>query len=226
MTIVLITAVYATYAAFWVRFLMHALVWWKAVQRSSPEAPAPISVKACVLTMADAVLFARLFRVDPALWFAEWSFHSSLLLVLLRHLRYFLDPVPMWVWSMQTPGLIAGFILPLALLLILVIRLKRRKEQYSSKLNLFLLTLVLGISLIGLLMNLWFRPNLVDVKLFVLGFLGLSPSPVPEQGLFLVHFSMVLLLLPFLPTHVFTAPFVMMEARKRQQTLQQVMHDE
>jgi len=226
MTIVVITAVYAAYIVFWARFLMHALVWWRAVQRSSPEVPAPSSIKACALTFLDSVLFARLFRVDPALWFAEWSFHASLLLVLLRHLRYFLDPVPAWVWAVQTPGLIAGFLLPFTLGLVFAIRSSRRDEQYTSRPNMILLLLVLLLSVKGLVMNLWLRPNLVDVKLFVLGILRLDPSPLPAQGLFLIHFAMALLLFAFIPTHIFTAPIVMMEARKRQQALRLVMHDE
>ena len=34
---VLILAAYAVYAAFWIRFLLHALVWWRAAGRLTPE---------------------------------------------------------------------------------------------------------------------------------------------------------------------------------------------
>ena len=50
------------------------------------------------MTALDVVFLGRVFVVNPALWFGEWVFHASFLLVLLRHLRYFLDPVPAWVW--------------------------------------------------------------------------------------------------------------------------------
>ena len=90
-----------------------------------------------------SLFLGRVFMVNPALWFGEWIFHASFLLVLLRHLRYFLNPVPAWVWSMQTPGLIAGYILPLSLAYILIIRLLTTREKYASPANMVLLGLVL-----------------------------------------------------------------------------------
>ena len=90
----------------------------------------------------------------------------------------------------------------------------------------FLLGLVLVIGSIGMIMNLWLTPNLMDVKFFARGFLCFSPAPAPESLLFLTHFLLVLVLVPFLPTHIFTAPLVMMEARKREQALRLVMHEE
>jgi len=44
--------------------------------------------------------------------------------------------------------------------------------------------------------------------------------------LFLLHFSLVLVLVPLLPTHILTAPLVMLEARKRDLGLPLVMHEE
>jgi nitrate reductase gamma subunit len=223
---VLIFAAYAVYAAFWLRFAMHALVWWRAKRRleGSMTTSRP-GFKACALSASDIVLFGRLFMMNPALWLGEWVFHASLFLVLLRHLRYFLDPVPGWVWSMQTPGLIAGYILPLALAYVLVVRLLAEKVRYASAANVFLLALVLMISSIGLLMRLWFLPNLVDVKLFALGLLCFKPGTLPGSLWFALHFGLVLVLVLFLPTHIFTAPLVMIEARKREQQLRLVMHD-
>jgi hypothetical protein len=89
----------------------------------------------------------------------------------------------------------------------------------------FLLLLVLAISVVGLVMNIWFRPNLVDAKLFMLGIAAFRPVEPPASSLFLLHLGLVLALVPFLPTHIFTAPLVMLEARKRQQALPAVIHD-
>ena len=225
---ILIVAAYGVHAAFWIRFFAPALVWWRAVQRLSPPAaaPAPRSrVKACALTAADVFFFGRLLVVNPALWLGEWVFHVSFLLVLLRHLRYFLNPVPAWVWNIQFAGMMAGYVLPFSLAYILVIRLLTAGEKYASRANVFLLGLVLAISSIGLIMHLWFTPNLVDVKLFALGLVCFKPAPAPESLLFMTHFILVLVLIPFLPTHIFTAPLVMMEARKREQALRLVMHE-
>ncbi len=183
-------------------------------------------MKACALTAVDVLLFGRLFKVNAALWLGEWVFHASFILVLLRHLRFFLNPVPGWVWSVQTAGLIAGYVLPASLAYILAVRLLTKREKYAAPANVFLLALVLVISSLGLLMRQWFTPNLVDAKLFVLGILCMKPAPAPDSLLFAAHFVLVLVLVLFLPTHIFTAPFVMFEARKRERGLYQVMNDE
>jgi len=222
----LIIAAYAVYAAFWIRFTMHAVVWWRATRRLASVLPSPrVTKKACALTALDIIFFGRLLKVNAALWLGEWVFHGAFLLVLLRHLRFFLNPVPDWVWALQMPGLIAGYILPFALIYILVVRLLTKHERYASPANMFLLALVLVIGSIGLVMNLWFKPNLVDVKLFALGLACFKPVAAPDSLLFALHFGLVLVLIAFLPTHIFTAPLVMLEARKREQALHLVMHE-
>jgi len=224
---ILIIAAYGVYAAFWIRFLLHALAWWKAeTGRYSPVGYPPSTIKTWALTLRDVVLLWRLLKVNPALWFGEWVFHVSFLAVLLRHLRYFLEPVPSWVWWVQVPGLIAGYILPLSLLYILAVRLLSEREKYSSPANLFLLGLVLAISSIGVMMHAFFKPDLAGVKLFLLGILAVNPAPLPASALFLAHFALVLVLVIFLPTHILTAPLVMLEARKRDLALPMVMHEE
>jgi nitrate reductase gamma subunit len=225
---ILIAAAYAVYAAFWMRFFTHFLVWWRTAwrfegPRASAERP---SLKACALAAVDVVFLGRLLRVNAALWAGEWTFHAAFFLVVLRHLRFFLDPVPAWVWWAQTPGLIAGYILPFSLAYILAVRLIAKREKYASAANMFLLGLVLVISSLGVLMYACFKPNLVDVKLFVLGILGFKPAALPQSALFVTHFGLFLVLVPFLPTHIFTAPLVMLEARRREQALRTVMHDE
>jgi nitrate reductase gamma subunit len=221
----LIVAVYAVYAAFWFRFFVHARAWWRATQRITEPVTPRVRGKACALTATDMFFFNKLFRLNPGLWFGEWVFHATLMLVLLRHLRYVLNPVPACVWWVQTPGLIAGYILPASLVYILVIRLLTNQEKYAAPANVFLLGLVLVISCIGLVMQTFFKPDIVNVKLFILGLIRLSPVAVPGSLLFVLHFSLVLLLVPFLPTHIITAPLVMMESRKREQALHLVIHE-
>ncbi len=223
---ILILAAYCVFAAFWLRFFAHVLVWWRAVQRLQAPADSRSTLRACALTALDTMLLFRVLNANPALWIGEWAFHTSFLLVVLRHLRYVLDPVPLWVWWLQTPGLIGGYILPFALAYILGIRLLTKHEKYAAPANMFLITLVLLISSIGVVMHAWYKPDLVAVKLFSLGILSLHPAAAPESLLFLTHFTLALVLVPFLPTHIFTAPLVMMEARKREQALHLVMHDE
>ena len=228
MDTILIIAAYGAYAAFWIRFLLHALLWWKAVARPAAFAgpAAPSSVKVWALSARDVVLFWRLLMVNPALWFGEWVFHVSFLLVLLRHLRYFLSTVPEWVWWVQVPGLIAGYVLPLSLVYILIVRRFSAGEKYSSPVNMVLLVLLLVISSLGLLMITVFRTDVVMVKLFIQGLLSFSWAAVPGSIPFVLHFSLVLVLVLFLPTHILTAPLVMLEAEKREQAHHLVIHEE
>jgi len=44
----------------------------------------------------EVALFESLFKSNKWIWLFGWLFHVSLLLVVLRHLRYFTDPV--WFW--------------------------------------------------------------------------------------------------------------------------------
>lgn len=224
---ILIAAAYAVYVAFWLRVFMHFLVWWGAGRRFEGHRASigRSSAKAYAFTVLDIVFFGRLFKGGAALWFGEWIFHFSFLLVMLRHLRFFLNPVPDWVWWAQTPGLIAGYLLPLSLAYILVVRLLTKLEKYASPPNLLLLGLVLVISATGVLMHGWFKPDVAGAKLFVFGILNMEQAALPESLLFAAHFVLVLVLVPFLPTHIFTAPLVMLEARKREQVRRMVMHD-
>ncbi len=222
-----IIAAYGVYGAFWARFFLHAIPWWRAMRRFRVSAPAGrvFRFRACALAAGDVALFARLWKTNPVLWVGEWVFHVSLLLVIVRHLRYFLEPVPHWVWSMQLPGTIAGYVLPLSLVYILVVRLLTGREKYTSPANLSLLVLVLVISSIGVLMHTLYTPNLVDVKLFAAGLACFRPAPPPESLWFAAHFGLFLILVLYLPTHIFTSPLVMLEARRREQELKLVMHE-
>jgi nitrate reductase gamma subunit len=223
----IIVATYAVIAAFYVRLGLHGLSWWEAARRSPPSQPPGIgpTTRAVAGAAVDIAFLRRLFMVNPALWIGEWVFHASLLLVILRHLRYFLNPVPAWVVWAQTPGWIAGFLLPGALLYILSIRLLTGQEKFSSPANLLMLLDVLGIGITGLLMSTRYRADLAAVKLFALGIVTFNPVAPPLGALFLSHLGLVLALLLYVPSHVFTAPLVMMDARSREQELRRVLHD-
>jgi len=224
---IIIIAVYVVYAAFWIRFFLHTLAWWRgrAEDMVAVLPKRPPLLKTWALTLRDVVLFWRLLKVNPALWFGEYLFHSTFLLVVLRHLRYFLDPVPPWVWDLQLSGLIAGYVLPFSLVYILAVRFFSEREKYSSPANVLLLALIIAISSIGVLMHAFFKPNLVDVKYFALGLLSLAPAPLPTGVLFPLHLALVLVLVALVPSHIVTAPLVMLEARRRELGLPQVMHE-
>ncbi len=222
-----IVATYAVIAAFYLRLGLHALRWLQAAVRfkAGPSSGAATTVRAAADTALDIMMLRRLLIVNPALWVGEWVFHASLFLIVLRHLRYFLEVAPFWVRWSQTPGWIAGFLLPAALLYIFAVRLLSGQEKFSSRANLLMLLNVLAIGATGLLMSTRYRVDLVAVKLFALGIVTLNPSPPPQNAIFMVHLALVLALILYIPGHVFTAPLVMLDARRRDRERQEVMHD-
>jgi len=226
MKIFLLVIAYLVYAAFWGRFVSHILIWCRSSQnlKTVPLCISRPSPSLCLIMAVDIIFFRRLFNENKMLWIGSWTFHVSFILVTLRHLMYFFYPVPACITYIQPFGLVAGYILPVSLFYLLAIRIAGR-EKYVSYHNFFLLGMVLLISLSGLLMRIFFRPDLVDVKGFILGILKFRPDLLPDSPLFFIHFSLVLLLVPFLPLHIFAAPVVTMESGRREAGLRMVMHD-
>ncbi len=219
-------AVYAVYAAFWVRFLLHLALWWHARARDE-EPPEPRSrARALLLGAADIALFGRLFMVNPALWFAEWGLHLCLLLSGLRHLRFLFTPVPAWISLLEVPGRAAGYLLPLAATHILVVRLFTRQEKYAAPANLRLLGIVFLAAASGVAMDAGNLAELVGVKAFAMGVVTFAPAAAPASPVFLMHLALALLVALLLPSHVLAAPLVMIAARRRDEALHRIMHGE
>jgi len=150
--------------------------------------------------MGDALWFPSLFKGDKILWLGGILFHAFLWLVILRHLRYFLYPIPGWVEGLQTIGLYAGYLIPLPLALLLVRRLVTERNLYISILgDYFALVLLLGITISGVLLLLFFRTYVVDVKDMVLGLVHFDPRVSEPHWLFGLHFFLVMVLLIYFP---------------------------
>ena len=56
--------------------------------------------------LREVTLFQSLFSSNKWIWLFGWMFHVALLSVLLRHLRYFTEPVWGWVALIQPFGLL------------------------------------------------------------------------------------------------------------------------
>ena len=226
MAIILIAVAYLAYAAFWVRLSLHAVVWLRAArqQAAGPSAATGKPLHAFAMTLIDLLLFRRLFASNKPLWLGSWAFHTAFFIVILRHLRFFLEPVPDCIVRVQPFGVFAGYLMAFSLAYVIFLR-TATKTKYVSYQNYMILGLVFLISATGLLMRNYFPPDLVEVKSFVMGLVAMRPAPLPAGFFFSLHFFFVLLLVPFLPFHLFTAPFVAFEARKREFRLDKVMHD-
>ncbi|MEJ2696060.1 MAG: hypothetical protein P8013_05380 [Candidatus Sulfobium sp.] len=224
MAILLTVLVYCVYAAFCWRVILHSLIWYRATGGTRQVAALSRleALRAWVETAADVVLFRRLFHENGLLWISAWIFHISFLFVVVRHLRYFMNTVARCIVDLQTLGLIAGYILPASIVSIAFVRMAGR-EKYVSRFNYFVLGLVFLIGVSGIMLHV-FRVDLVGVKEFVLGIFTFSFRPVPHSPLFIVHFLLVLILVLSLPFHLFIAPVIMHEARRRESELKRLLH--
>lgn len=225
MGIVLTLCTYLALLLFFGVAFSRFLTLWNASRAIRAVSPQNLRDPFLVVKMAGDIFFlARLLKTNDLLWIGEWIFHGSLLLVVLRHLRFILDPVPGWVSCLQTPGLIAGYIFPVSLISILLMKLGKEKGYFPSY-NFFLLVLLFLIGVSGLLVKTVFLTDISAVKSFMLGVFAFSPADPPSSLLFSVHYILALILLTCLPSHIFTAPFVIMEARRRDEGLRTVMHE-
>ena len=163
--------------------------------------PAPGSRLGVVRRLVgDVLLFPNLFRGDKLLWAGGFLLHIFLWLVILRHLRYFLYPVPGWVAAIQTLGLYAGYLIPLPLAFLLARRLVIDRVLYISILgDYFALVLLLAIAVSGVLLKVFFRTYIVDVKALVLGLVHFQPLMADAHWLFSLHFLLVMALLIYFP---------------------------
>ncbi len=223
---ILTIAAYISCAVFLGRLIWHALSWIKAEKRPS-VCPGVEGISAGTMAEAllDMIFFRRLFKTNRVLWIASWAFHISLLLIILRHAWYFMDPVPDFIILMEPAGIKAGYVLPFSLMLLLLLRMAAGRDRYISQYNIFLITVLFMISVTGLLMGIFFQPDVLDVKDFISGILAFKPYALPDSTLFVVHFILVLILIPFLPFHLITAPVITMEARRREDGLEMVLHE-
>ncbi len=218
---------YAATLAFLGGILSRFLILWKAYRSMGPVMTSgpKMTPAAFIKAAGDMVFLGRLLKVHDVLWAGEWIFHWSLVLVVLRHLRYFFNPVPGWIAFIQPAGIIAGCVLPLALIYILTVKLVIEKG-YAPSYNFFLLALILLTGATGILLRTASRTDITQVKIFVLGILSFRPEAAPGGLLFIVHYMLVLLLVLYLPSHIFTAPFVMLDAREREEELKRLIHEE
>ncbi|MDD5471540.1 MAG: respiratory nitrate reductase subunit gamma, partial [Sideroxydans sp.] len=140
-----------------------------------PTTPAPTTRTGVVFRMTrEVVFFESLFKANLWTWSMGWLFHASLLLVTLRHLRYFTDPVWGWVAFIQPFGIYAGITMLLGLCGLWVRRLFVERIRYISTPSDHLwLALLIVIAISGLMMQFVSHTDVVAVKSYFLGLLHL-----------------------------------------------------
>ncbi len=159
------------------------------------------------------------YEWEKWLWLFALAFHYSFLVVLIRHLRFFTEPIPAFVTLVeQLDGFFqigsapfSGFMLPGAMLsglvllgavsLLLLRRLWVAQVRYISlPADYFPLFLIIGIAFTGVLMRYLLKVDVISIKELTLGLVSFRPE-IPEGigVLFYVHLFLVSVLLAYFP---------------------------
>ena len=166
-----------------------------------PTTPAPTTRSGVVFRMVkELTIFESLFKSSKWTWLFGWLFHFGLLLVLLRHLRYFTDPVWAWVTFLQPFGKYAAFIMLAGLAGLWARRIFVDRVRYiSAPSDHLMLLLLIAIGATGALMTFVNHADIVALKAFLLGLMAFDWSPLPNDFVLIVHLSLVILLMIIFP---------------------------
>ncbi len=166
-----------------------------------PTTPAPVTPAGVWFRMArEVLLFESLFKANLWIWAFGVLFHLGLMLVIVRHLRYFIQPVWSWVALMQPFGIYGGMAMVLGLGGLWGRRLLVERIRYiSTPSDHFMLVFLLAIGGSGLVLKFLFHPDIIAVKAFCLGLLQGNWQPLPDNGVLLLHLTLVSLLLFIFP---------------------------
>ncbi len=180
---------------------------------------------AALRMLLETALFRSLFRNTEAgrsgrsivygpskwLWVGAMAFHWTMLVIILRHLRLAMEPVPAWTELLQrvdgifhigTPPLLMTNIIIISALLFLFARriTDRRIACISLFQDYFFLALIAAVALSGIYLRHFSRVDLLSVKQYVLGLLAFSPVLPPEAPpSFYVHITLVSILAAAIP---------------------------
>jgi nitrate reductase gamma subunit len=199
-----------------------SLPWIKAGWLEAPSSKLGVFFRMAL----EVLLFRSLFRNTKAelrggprlvygenkwLWLGALAFHWSFLIIFLRHLRFFMEPVPAFVnilgavdgfLQIGAPGLYLTDVFVIAALCYLLYRrLQNAQVRYFSLFtDYFALFLLLGLTISGVLMRYFTRIDTVSVKQLALGLVTFSPVvPANVGALFFVHIFLLSVLLAYFP---------------------------
>jgi len=160
------------------------------------------------------------YQLEIFLWVGALAFHYAFLAVLVRHLRFFTEPVPFFVTLVENvdsffrfeilyqnfhfglPGVfISGVVLLAAVTYLFSRRLFIRPVRYISLASdYFPLFLIFGIAFTGLLMRYIVKIDVTAAKQLTMGLVTFRPS-IPEGvgAVFYIHIFFVSILLAYFP---------------------------
>lgn len=165
-------------------------------------------------TKSDALSGPKItYESSRWLWLFSIVFHYSFLIIVLRHMRMFLEPVPWLISAMEYGDGIMQIGAPtmymtdaaiiLGLLLLFARRLVNRQVRYISLANdYFPLYLIFSIALTGILMRFFLRDGIdvVAIKTLAVGLVTFQPTISGDIGaIFYIHLFLVCCLLAYFP---------------------------
>jgi len=170
-----------------------------------PTTPAPTTKAGVAFRMVKEVtIFESLFKSNKWIWLFGWLFHFGLFLVLLRHLRYFTDPVWGWVAFLQPFGKYAAFMMLVGLAGLLARRIFVDRVRYiSAPSDYLMLLLIIAIGVSGALMTFVTHTDIVALKSFLLSLM--TPwqaggiTAMPNDLVLIVHLALVIALMIIFP---------------------------
>lgn len=157
------------------------------------------------------------YATELWLWIGALAFHWSLLVVLLRHFRFFLEPVPFCIQllekmdgffqvGMPGAGMLpavfgTGIVLLAAVTYLLLRRILIAKVRYISlAADFFPLFLIIGVAVSGILMRYYIKADVVGIKALAMGVVTFHPIiPKGISPVFYVHLFLVSVLVAYIP---------------------------
>jgi nitrate reductase gamma subunit len=198
-----------------------SLPWIRRAPLESPSSTAGVIGRMAL----EILLFRSLFRNTQVaisgkrpvygsakgLWFFGLTFHWSLLVIVLRHLRFFIEPIAPGITALSSLdgffeiGIPTFYLSDAAILAGITFLFLRRliipQVRYISLFtDYFSLLLILGVVGTGLLMRHFFPADLLQVKNLALGWVTFSPVVPKGVGtLFYMHLCFIFTLMVFFP---------------------------
>lgn len=199
-----------------------SLPWIKSDTIESPTSTAGLIARIAL----EVLLFRSLFRNEKVqledkkratfkgnrfLWLGGLVFHWSLLIILFRHSRLFMQPVPDFiVFVRDIDGILQGLIpifyitdiaIVIALTYLFIRRVVYPQIRYISLPSDYLaLFLLLGVVTFGILMRLFYQVDIEGVKRLAMGVFTFNPVIPDGVGLpFYIHIFLVSVLVAYFP---------------------------
>jgi len=198
-----------------------SLPWIKGESLENPSGMAGVICRVALEVLLFRSLFrnTRLYLYDERpvyssakwLWFFALLFHWSMLVIILRHMRFFIEPVAPLINGLAAIDGFFDIAIPtfflsdaaivLALTFLFLRRVVVPQLRYISLFtDYFTVALIMGIAITGILMRNFFPVDIEQVKTMALGWVTFAPYvPKKMSVLFYIHLLLVSVLLAWFP---------------------------